>query len=86
MDKQQLEYFILTADTCNISKAANRLWISQSALSQTIKRLEKELGCLLFTRTGKKIFMNENGKIFYNYVCQFNMCYDNAWHEILETN
>lgn len=86
MDKQQLEYFILTADTCNISKAANRLWISQSALSQTIKRLEKELGCLLFTRTGKKIFLNENGKIFYNYVCQMKMCYDNAMHEIQETN
>lgn len=86
MDKQQLEYFILAADTCNISKAANQLWISQSALSQSIKRLEKELGCLLFTRTGKKIFLNENGKIFYNYVRQMKMCYDNALSEIQETN
>lgn len=86
MDKQQLEYFILAADTCNISKAANQLWISQSALSQTIKRLEKELGFLLFTRTGKKIYLNENGKIFYRYVRQMKICYDNAMNEIQETN
>lgn len=86
MDKQQLEYFLLTADTCNISKAASQLWISQSALSQTIKRLEKELGYPLFERTGKKIFLNENGKIFYNYVRQMKTCYDNALHEIQETN
>lgn len=86
MDKQQLEYFLLTADICNISKAANRLWISQSALSQTIKRLEKELGYLLFTRTGKKIFLNENGKIFYRYARQMKACYDNALSEIQENN
>ena len=86
MDKQQLEYFILAADTCNISRAASRLWISQSALSQTIKRLEKELGCLLFTRSGKKIVLNENGRIFYNYARQMKICYDNALHEIQESN
>lgn len=86
MDKQQLEYFIMAADTCNISQAAGRLWISQSALSQTIKRLEKELGCLLFTRSGKKIVLNENGRIFYNSVRQMKTCYENALHEIQETN
>lgn len=86
MEKQQLEYFLLVADTCNVSKAAEQLWISQPALSQAIKRLEKELGYPLFTRSGKRIFLNENGKIFYNYAHQIKLCYDSALSEIKENN
>lgn len=47
---QNLEYFITTAKEGNITRAAERMHISQQALSGSISRLESELGCELFTR------------------------------------
>lgn len=50
MNFQNLEYFIVTAEEGGITKAAERLNVSQQALSNQIARLEQELGCVLFTR------------------------------------
>lgn len=50
MNFQNLEYFIITAREGNITRAAERLNISQQALSGSISRLEKELDCTLFER------------------------------------
>ena len=44
MDLLQLQYFQITAQHEHITMAANRLHISQPALSKTIKKLEEELG------------------------------------------
>ena len=53
MNFQNLEYFLTVAEEGNITRAAERLHISQQALSGQIARLESELGCELFTRRGK---------------------------------
>lgn len=66
MDIQQLRYFNTVAHLENISKAADYLHISQSALSKQIQRLEKEIGIPLFDRNGKKISLNKAGMRFYN--------------------
>lgn len=50
MDLKQLEYLIAIADARNISKAAIRLFVTQSALSQQLAKLEKELNISLFIR------------------------------------
>ena len=50
MNFQNMEYFIMAAETGNITRAAERLHISQQALSDCISRLESELGCRLFER------------------------------------
>lgn len=50
MNFQNLEYFVLTASEGNITRAAEKLNISQQALSGNIARLEKELECTLFKR------------------------------------
>ncbi len=63
MDTAQLEYFAATAKTENMSKAAAQLSISQPALSTNIKRLEEELGTELFTRNGRSIKLNDNGRL-----------------------
>ncbi|MCC2229678.1 LysR family transcriptional regulator [Lachnospiraceae bacterium CLA-AA-H215] len=68
MDLLQLQYFQITAQHEHITMAANRLHISQPALSKTIKKLEEELGVPLFDRHGKNITLNDNGKIFLSYV------------------
>ncbi|MGN0735078.1 MAG: LysR family transcriptional regulator [Anaerovoracaceae bacterium] len=63
MEIQQLRYFLEAAKDCNITKAAKRLHIAQPALSQSIKRLEEEIGAELFTRSGRHIILNDAGKI-----------------------
>ncbi|MDD2978457.1 MAG: LysR family transcriptional regulator [Hespellia sp.] len=66
----QLQYFIAIANTESMTKAAETLNIVQPALSRTIQRLEHELGTTLFTRKGKSIALNENGKVFLQFAEQ----------------
>ena len=49
----------------SISKASEELFISQPAVSQSIKRLEELIGGELFTRTKFGVRLNTEGKIFY---------------------
>jgi len=64
MELLQLRYFRTAAQLENFTKTADQYMIPQSSVSTTIRKLEKELGCDLFNRQGKKIFLNENGKLF----------------------
>ena len=50
MNFQNLEYFLVVAEEENVTRAAEKLHLSQQALSVQMKRLEEELGCELFTR------------------------------------
>ncbi len=63
MELLQLKYFLAAAHYQHITKAANALQIAQPALSQSIKRLEDELGVSLFDRTGRGIVLNSTGKL-----------------------
>jgi DNA-binding transcriptional LysR family regulator len=63
LDILQLRYFLTTAETENITKAAERIHIAQPALSQAISKLEHELELKLFDRVGKSIRINDNGKL-----------------------
>lgn len=63
MEWNQLHSFRVAAEHQNISRAAQELYITQPSLSQTIKRLEEELGYPLFEREGKRIRLNESGKL-----------------------
>ena len=64
MEWQQLEYFRVAAKTEHFHKAAQRLSISQPALSRSITKLEDELGILLFDRTGRSVKLNKFGRLF----------------------
>ena len=63
-----MKYFKDAFVTKNFSHTAEKFRVPQSAVSQSIKRLEDELGVQLFTRSANKITPNECGKIFYNYI------------------
>ena len=64
MELLQLRYFMTVARTLNISKAAQYHMIPQPAMSQTISRLEKELGRPLFDRYRNKLTLTKDGEDF----------------------
>jgi DNA-binding transcriptional LysR family regulator len=66
MEFKHIEYFVEACNEKNFSKAAQRLFISQQALSRCIGNLEKELGCILFKRTVKGIEPTVEGKYLYD--------------------
>ncbi|WP_124100751.1 LysR family transcriptional regulator [Ruminococcus sp. Marseille-P6503] len=82
MEFQQLKYFETIARTQNISAAAKQLFIAQPSLSQTLKRLENEVGTELFDRVGKQIVLNDAGKIFLKYTNEIFKALDNAMREL----
>ncbi|MDD5954563.1 MAG: LysR family transcriptional regulator [Firmicutes bacterium] len=65
MELLQLRYFVTVAKMQSITKAANYYGIPQPAMSQTIARLEADLGGIrLFDRKNSRIYLNETGKRF----------------------
>ena len=61
---QQFEYFRTLARMQHVTRAAEALSISQSALSRSIARFEDEIGVPLFERQGRSIRLNQYGHIF----------------------
>ena len=64
MDLRQLEYILKIAEEKNITKAAEKLYISQPALNQQLLNLEKELGTQLFQRKRGDWRVTEAGEIY----------------------
>lgn len=64
MNLQQLKCFIEVSNTLNFTKAGQRLFLSQTAVTNHIHHLESEIGFQLFERTKQKVVLTEKGKIF----------------------
>ena len=60
---RQLRAFCQAAQTGSVSKAAERLCVSQPSVSQLIKTLERDLGTQLFERRGPRISLTECGRV-----------------------
>lgn len=58
---RQLEVFLAVAETNNVSQAASRIGLSQSAASNALAELEKQFDIQLFDRIGKRLQLNESG-------------------------
>lgn len=76
MDIQQLIYFTTVAKTGNYSAASRQLYISQSALSKSIKKLEYELDTHLFSQVDKKTELTDTGKLLFEKAVPFLEEYD----------
>lgn len=84
MELNQIKQFRVIARTESISKASEELFIAQPSLSQTLKRLETELGTPLFDRKGRRIALNGAGRIFLKYCDEITAALDSASREINE--
>lgn len=66
-DLYQLEQLLMIAERGTLSGAAEQQHLSQSALSRSMQRLEREIGVPLFLRRKNRIELNENGKLAVEY-------------------
>ena len=63
----QIKYVLAVAGSSSIREAATKLYISQPALSSSLRELEDELGILIFERTNKGISITDEGREFVTY-------------------
>ncbi|MGO9516959.1 MAG: LysR family transcriptional regulator, partial [Candidatus Korobacteraceae bacterium] len=68
MDFDQLETFLEVARLSSFSRAAERRFRTQPAISAQIRALEEEVGAKLLDRSGGKVAMTAAGKVFQKYV------------------
>ena len=67
MEIKELNYLIAIAEEKSISKAADRLYMAQSSLSQFLQTLESSLDSKLFVRTSRGVRLTEAGTIMLKY-------------------
>jgi DNA-binding transcriptional LysR family regulator len=68
MELQQLKYFREVAEQEHVTRAAKKLFVSQSAVSRAITQLEEELGVPLFYRQGRAVALSGYGRSFLEHV------------------
>jgi LysR family transcriptional regulator, cyn operon transcriptional activator len=67
MELKQLQYFMAICEELHFTRAAEKMGVSAPNISQQIRRLEEELGVLLFDRVGKTIVLTEAGAILHEH-------------------
>jgi DNA-binding transcriptional LysR family regulator len=63
VELRQLTAFIAVAEECSFSRAGDRLHVAQSAVSATVRSLERELGTKLFERTSRRVSLTDAGRV-----------------------
>jgi len=77
MELYQIRYFLAVADTLNFTRASERSFVSQPALTKAIQRLEETIGGRLFDRTKNSVQLTELGQAM---LPNFRQIYDSANH------
>ena len=76
MTLMQLRYIITISETGSLNRAASLLYVSQPSLTSAVKELEKELGIVIFNRSGKGVTLTNDGTEFLLYAKQMYSQYE----------
>lgn len=82
MNLRVLKYFIAIAEEGSISKAALRLRVAQPALSQHIRKLERDLGTELLLRTAHGVTPTESGVRFLDHARELSSHLERVWEDV----
>ena len=83
----QLKYFCTACDLCSVTKAAEKLFVTQPTITSAIRELEKEYHLQLLDRRGKGMNLTEKGRLFYQNAAVMLHCaddFDRRMHEMAE--
>ncbi len=83
MELRQLEYFQMASRLKNITRAAERLRVSQPNITVAVKKLEAELGIQLFDRSQKQLSLTPEGAVFLN---RIELALRNIQDAVIEVN
>lgn len=81
-----LKHFMRLAEYKSISKAAKHSYLSRQALTDTINKLEKELGVVLLNRTKQGITLTDEGKYLFDFLTDLRDPWNNMLSEIRAIN
>ena len=76
MTLQQINYVITISEKGSFNKAAEALYVAQPSLTSSVKELEKELGIIIFNRSGKGVTLTADGAEFLSHARQLYAQYD----------
>ncbi|HAM81115.1 LysR family transcriptional regulator [Ornithinibacillus bavariensis] len=82
MDIKNLKTFILAAEYENYRQVAEKLYLTQPAITFQIKQLEKELGGQLFHKDGRNIVLTEFGRMFYHEASEIISQFEKSLHRM----
>ena len=85
MTTDQMKSFIKAAEYLNFTKAAEQLFITQSAISRQIGTMEQELNCRLFTRQNSQIRLTAEGKLLYHGLSRIYADYSILLHSLADS-
>lgn len=78
LEQRQLSLFIALAEEAHFAKAAERMHISQSALSRSISAMEASLGVRLFERTSRRVTLSAAGRTYLSFATRILFEFDAA--------
>lgn len=76
MTLQQLNYIITISETGSMNKASELLYVAQPSLTSAVRELEKELGIIIFNRSGRGVTLTADGTEFLTYARQVYQQYE----------
>ena len=76
MTIQQLRYAVAISEAGSLNKASETLYVAQPSLTSAVRELEKELGVILFSRSGRGVTLTSDGVEFIHYARQVLQQYD----------
>ncbi|WDD92508.1 LysR substrate-binding domain-containing protein [Burkholderia sp. FERM BP-3421] len=82
LDLDLIRTFVAVADSGSMTVAANRLHMTQGAVSQQVKRLEAALDCVLFVRKTRKLELSRHGEQFLVKARQMLRLNDEIWTDM----